>query len=241
MAALSPRGFSLFQVTLVLPRNHTRAGFALVVPLVNLRVNPRMLRWLAASFLLEAAALAPRKIALVTGANKGIGFEIARALGNDGMTVVLGCRARELGETAARRLSAAGVDAVFSHLDLTQPESWSSVHDFVAEKYGRLDVCVNNAAICFNDPTLYGRCAPTPFQAQADITVRTNFFGTLGVTRAMLPLLRASSSAWRPRLSPRLLLRRWCRPSARPCCWVAQYCGDSAGALRGWILQVGPR
>ena len=68
-----------------------------------------MLRWLAASFLLKAAALAPPKIALVTGANKGIGFEIARALGNEGMTVVLGCRTRELGETAAASLSAAGV------------------------------------------------------------------------------------------------------------------------------------
>ena len=52
----------------------------------------------------------------------------------------------------------------------------------------------NNAAICYNDPTLYGKVEHTPFERQADITVRTNFTGTLGVTRACLPLLRASPS-----------------------------------------------
>jgi len=56
-------------------------------------------------------------------------------------------------------------------------------------------VLVNNAAVCFNDPTLYGKVAFTPFEQQAAITVNTNFFGTLGVTRAMLPLLRMSQSS----------------------------------------------
>ena len=57
-----------------------------------------------------------------------------------------------------------------------------------------LDILVNNAAVCFNDPTLYGKVPFTPFAQQAGITVNTNFFGTLEVTEAMLPLLRASPS-----------------------------------------------
>merc|ERR1712217_773078 len=58
-----------------------------------------------------------------------------------------------------------------------------------------LDVLVNCAAICYNDPTLYGKCEYTPFEKQARITVQTNFFGTLNVIRSMLPLLRAAPSA----------------------------------------------
>ena len=54
---------------------------------------------------------------------------------------------------------------------------------------------MNNAAICFNDPTLYGKVPHTSFEQQARITVQTNYFGTLGVTQAMLPLLRASPSS----------------------------------------------
>ena len=53
---------------------------------------------------------------------------------------------------------------------------------------------MNNAAVCFNDPTLYGKVPFTPFEQQASVTVNTNFFGTLELTEAMLPLLRASSS-----------------------------------------------
>jgi NAD(P)-dependent dehydrogenase (short-subunit alcohol dehydrogenase family) len=86
------------------------------------------------------------------------------------------------------------MDVVFQRLDLTDPKSVDDVREFIAQNYGRLDVLVNNAAICFNDPTLYGKCAHTPFERQADITVTTNFFGTLGVTRALLPLLRAAPS-----------------------------------------------
>ena len=143
-------------------------------------------------------ALAPpepsQRVALVTGANKGIGKAIALGLAESGATVILACRDRELGQTVESEFRDGGFDAVFQHLDLTQPDSMRAASEYCAREYGRLDILVNNAAICFNDPTLYGRCAPTPFQQQARVTVETNFFGTLGVTRAMLPLLRASPS-----------------------------------------------
>lgn len=64
-------------------------------------------------------------------------------------------------------------------------------------EFGALDILINNAAVCFNDPTLYGAREHTPFEAQASITMRVNFFGSLAVIREFLPLLRASPS---PRL-----------------------------------------
>ena len=79
-------------------------------------------------------------------------------------------------------------------MDLTDSGSIESTRAFVESEFGRLDALVNNAAICFNDPTLYGKVPHTPFEQQADVTVRTNYFGTLEVTQAMLPLLRASTS-----------------------------------------------
>ena len=136
------------------------------------------------------------RVALVTGGNKGIGFEIAKALAAQGLTVVLGSRDVMRGEQAAASLRAAlGLQHVSAErLDLTDAGSWALCVAAIEAKHGRLDVLCNNAAICFNDPTLYGAVAHTPFEGQADITVRTNFTGTLGVTRACLPLLRASSS-----------------------------------------------
>jgi len=87
-----------------------------------------------------------------------------------------------------------GADVVVRRLDLTDAASIAEVQEFIAREYGRLDCLVNNAAVCFNDPTLYGKVPHTPFRAQAGLTIDTNFFGTLAVTRAMLPLLRASPS-----------------------------------------------
>jgi len=134
------------------------------------------------------------QVALVTGGNKGIGKEIARKLGAAGVVVVLGCQCLESGEVAAQELRTGGCEVVCARLELREPSSVAAVRELVAAKFGRLDILVNNAAICFNDPTLYGTCKHTPFEQQAGITVHTNFFGTLDVTQAMLPLLRASPS-----------------------------------------------
>jgi len=114
--------------------------------------------------------------------------------------VVLGSRDEQLGAAAAAELQAAGCDAVSTRLDLTDRSSMEATRDFIEQEYGRLDVLVNNAAICFNDPTLYGKVEYTPFEQQADITVQTNYFGTLAVTQTMLPLLRVSQS------SPRIVI-----------------------------------
>eukprot|EP00746_Dinoflagellata_sp_MGD_P152501 gnl/MRDRNA2_/MRDRNA2_83723_c0_seq1.p1 gnl/MRDRNA2_/MRDRNA2_83723_c0~~gnl/MRDRNA2_/MRDRNA2_83723_c0_seq1.p1 ORF type:complete len:283 (+),score=58.95 gnl/MRDRNA2_/MRDRNA2_83723_c0_seq1:114-962(+) len=135
-----------------------------------------------------------KQIAFVTGGQQGIGKEIARKLATAGVTTVLGCQDNDLGSKVVQELQEAGGDVLCTKLELCDNTTILAARDFIQEKFGRLDILINNAAICFNDPTLYGKCEYTPFAKQAGITISTNFFGTLDVTRAMLPLLRSSPS-----------------------------------------------
>ena len=147
--------------------------------------------------LLELLLIAPgtmalhQKVALVTGGNKGIGFQIAKKLGANGSNIktIIGCRNVDLGEAAAKELQSAGCDVVFRQLDICDPSSIESVRASIEKDFGGLDILVNNAAIAFKGSD------PTPFKEQARPTVMVNFFGTLDVTRAMLPLLRKSPTA----------------------------------------------
>jgi len=82
----------------------------------------------------------------------------------------------------------------FVRIDLEDGAFIKAAAKEIRDKYGSCDVLVNNAAVCFNDPTLYGKVPHTSFSKQADITIKTNFFGTLALTRAMSPLLEESSS-----------------------------------------------
>jgi NAD(P)-dependent dehydrogenase (short-subunit alcohol dehydrogenase family) len=130
-----------------------------------------------------------KKVAVVTGANRGIGFEIARQLGQRGMTVIIGARDMGRGEEAAARLRAEGLDVVSTRLDVTDSASIASLRDFIQGRFGRLDVLVNNVGATFD-------WTPVPTQpSQVDLQVArqsfdTNFFGPLQVTQALLPLLK---------------------------------------------------
>lgn len=130
------------------------------------------------------------KIALITGANKGIGYELARELGNEGVTVLVGARNAQLGEAAAQKLKAGGADAHFIELDVTKPETIAKAAETVRTRYGRLDILVNNAGI--GDK---GDGPPTTANPQAVRRVlEVNFFGVLAITQAMLPLVRKSAA-----------------------------------------------
>ncbi len=144
-----------------------------------------------------------RKIALVTGANKGIGYQIAKNLlshktkeDEQAFCVLLGCRDKALGDKAAEKLSTEtqnqAVDVV--QIDLMDHDTIDNAQNYIENNYGRCDVLINNAAVCYNDPTLYGKVPHTGFAEQAKISIKTNFFGTLGLTRKLLPLLEKSSS-----------------------------------------------
>lgn len=88
-----------------------------------------------------------RRVALVTGANKGIGFEVARQLARRGDTLLLGARNEGRGREAAENLKAEGLDVEFVHLDVEDAATHQRAAKFVAEKFGELDVLVNNAGI----------------------------------------------------------------------------------------------
>lgn len=132
-----------------------------------------------------------RRIALVTGANKGIGLAIARQLGAQGHTVWLGCRNLQRGEAAADALRAAGINARAVQLEVTDTASIAAAMARIEEEEGKLDVLVNNAGIMF---------APSPSMEVESVDemrqmFETNVLGAMQVTQAFLPLLRKSGAA----------------------------------------------
>jgi NAD(P)-dependent dehydrogenase (short-subunit alcohol dehydrogenase family) len=129
-------------------------------------------------------------IALVTGANKGIGFEIAAGLGRLGWRVGVGAREARRREEAVDKLRAEGADAFGVALDVTSDESVAAAARLFEEEHGRLDVLVNNAGITGGMPQ-----DPTSVDPAVMLqVVDTNVVGVIRVTNAMLPLLRRSTS-----------------------------------------------
>lgn len=134
------------------------------------------------------------KKALVTGANKGIGFAIAQGLGALGFTVAVGARDDGRREEAVARLRAEGADAFGVALDVTSGDSVSAAATAIADRTGgRLDVLVNNAGI--GGSTDNGAQDPTTLDLDVLRTVLdTNVYGVVRVTNAMLPLLHRAPS-----------------------------------------------
>ena len=131
------------------------------------------------------------KIGLVTGANKGIGFEIARQLGAQGMTILAGVRNQARGEEAVDKLRAEAIDATAIHLDVTNQATIDAAVSWIDQTYGRLDILVNNAGIS----TKEGGTPPSELALEAvRNTFATNVFGVFAVTKALLPLLRRSEA-----------------------------------------------
>jgi NAD(P)-dependent dehydrogenase (short-subunit alcohol dehydrogenase family) len=138
------------------------------------------------------------KIALVTGANKGIGRGAAEQLASLGMTVLIGARDARRGEEAAAELRAAGGEVHAVTLDVTDPATVREAAKQIEERFGLLDVLINNAGI-----TGSGQVSPMDAYDQVPSTVEldmvravfdTNVFGVIAVTNAMLPLLRRSAA-----------------------------------------------
>jgi len=131
-------------------------------------------------------------IALITGANKGIGFETARLLGARGMTVLIGARDEAKGAEAERALRDGGADARFVQLDVTDEKSVTRAAEWVEAEFGRLDILVNNAGIARGDGS--GAPSQTTLATMREV-YETNVFGVVAVTNAMLPLLRRAPAA----------------------------------------------
>jgi len=129
-------------------------------------------------------------IALVTGANKGIGFQIARQLAQNGAAVLLGARDADRGSAAAKELLAEGLQVTFIQIDITNAQSIAAAAAQIDTAYGRLDILVNNAGIAD-----YSDGAPSVAALDAvRREIEVNFIGALAVTQSMLALLRRSDA-----------------------------------------------
>jgi NAD(P)-dependent dehydrogenase (short-subunit alcohol dehydrogenase family) len=131
-----------------------------------------------------------KKVALITGANRGIGFETAKQLGEKGVTVVVGARKlSDAGQTASK-LKATGIDAHGVKLDVTSAEDRAAAEKYIADKFGKLDILINNAGVASS----YGftpMTIETPDEELRSI-FQTNLFSVLALTRELLPLLKKS-------------------------------------------------
>src|SRR5262249_14644135 len=131
-----------------------------------------------------------QRVAVVTVANKGIGFKVARGIAKAGYGVLLGARNPTTGREAANTSMREGLDVRFIELDVTRIETISAAAACIEANFGKLDVLVNNAGIA--DPH-----DGSPSRASVDAierVLRTNFLGAVAVTQAVLPLLRKSEA-----------------------------------------------
>lgn len=141
------------------------------------------------------------RIALVTGANKGIGLETVRQLANQGIQTVLASRDAGRGQSAVKSLIAEGLPVEFVQLDVTDSASIARAASDVEKRHGRLDILVNNAGVFFEQ--LDRKPSEQTIESWRK-TFDVNVFGLIEVTQAFLPLLRKSKSARVVNVSSRL-------------------------------------
>ncbi len=133
------------------------------------------------------------KVALISGANKGIGFETARQLGKLGYVVLLGSRDALKGEVAARQLRGEGIDARVVKLDVTRQSDIDAVVKSVEKDFGKLDALVNNAGVMLEKGWTLNTTSETKLE-NLRATFEANVFAVVSLTNALLPLLKKSEA-----------------------------------------------
>lgn len=167
-----------------------------------------------------------QSVALITGANQGVGFQIAKALATNGYLVYVGSRNLKNGEKAAAEI---GPNASAIQLDVTQQSTINAAIERIEKESGRLDLLVNNAGIShagkpgrtLEEIIEEGR-ASTASLNEVRVVWETNVFGVIALTQAMLPLLRKSAAARIVNVSSGLGSLAWI---ADPTCWAREHFG----------------
>lgn len=136
-----------------------------------------------------------KKIALITGANRGIGFETARQLGQQNVKVLVGARDEEKGKETEAKLKAEGFDAEFVLLDVDDLKTHQTAAEYIDKTYGKLDILINNAGISIDEnengaPVGASRTTAEIFRKTFD----TNFFNTVALTQTFVPLIKKSDA-----------------------------------------------
>ncbi len=133
-----------------------------------------------------------KKVALITGGNRGIGLETAKQLGEKGVTVIVGSRKLSDAEAAAAKLKAAGIDAYGIQLDVTKPSDRTAAYKFIDDKFGKLDILINNAGIAGGD--FFTNTTSKTTEEELKSVYETNFFSVVALTQQLLPLVRKSDA-----------------------------------------------
>jgi NAD(P)-dependent dehydrogenase (short-subunit alcohol dehydrogenase family) len=145
----------------------------------------------------EVDMITNKRVAFITGANRGIGLETTRELGQKGIAVVLGARDYDNGQVAARELKRSGIDADALEFDVLKNEHHRSVYRYFEERYGRLDILINNAGVGLEGSASELGKTNTTSTTSIDLLRRTfdvNFFGVFALTQTLLPLIRRAPS-----------------------------------------------
>jgi len=138
--------------------------------------------------------MSDKKVALISGANKGIGFETARQLGKLGYVILLGSRDALKGEVASRQLRGEGIDARVVKLDVNRQSDIDAAVKLVEKDFGELDVLVNNAGVMLEKGWTQNTTSETKME-NLRATFEANVFAVVSLTTALLPLLKKADGA----------------------------------------------
>jgi NAD(P)-dependent dehydrogenase (short-subunit alcohol dehydrogenase family) len=139
---------------------------------------------------------AEQKIAVVTGANRGIGFEVCRELAQKGNRVVLTSRSEEKGKAACKQLRSEDLDVEYHQLDVTDDQSVKDFSDWLNGEFGHCDILVNNAGIFPDSKDASGADWPSIFDTSIEVMRRamdTNVYGAMRISQALVPLMKKNN------------------------------------------------